>query len=182
MKIDRLETHDRLQHFIEDQSNTIWQGADDCLKKNPYSLKLQEKSPYIYIFAHPRTTDDGLNKRMLWQPRLTKPTAQTNSYLFRAQSNTDIIEICWLLPPREMWNQYQTGQVCESNWVLWSIEQFEHNRKDLDKPFPDDWSDTQARNIMIEVLKESMRETSAASTTLLDPKSLVLDHYGSYLT
>jgi len=181
MKINRLETHDRLEHFIEDQSNTVWQGADDCLKKNPYSLKLQEKSPYIYIFAHPRTADDGINKRMLWQPRLTKPVPQTNSYLFRAISHTDTIEICWLLPPKEMWSQYEEGKVCESNWALWSIDQFKNNRKELEKPFPDDWSDSQARNIIIDVLRESTRETLVASEALQRAGSLVLDHYGSYL-
>src|SRR5215470_6737494 len=88
MKLNRLETHDRLQHFVQDQSKNIWQGADDCMKRNPLSLALQDRSPYIYIFAHPRTADDGVTKRMLWQPRLTKPQAQSNSYLFRAKSNS----------------------------------------------------------------------------------------------
>jgi hypothetical protein len=155
MKIDRLETHDRYLHFIEDQSKTIWEGADECLKKNPLSLALQEKSHYIYIFAHPRTSDDGLTKRLLWQPRLSKPKAQTNSYLFRAQSGTDIIEICWLLPPTEMWEQYGKGKICESNWTAWSIEQFKKHKTELEKPYEDDWNDKQAKNIYMGILKEN---------------------------
>ncbi len=147
MKVNKLEAHDRRQHFLEDQSKTIWQGADDCLNKNEDSLALQEKSPYIYIFAHPRTADDGVTKRLLWQPRLTKPKAQTNSYLFRAQSRTDIVEICWLIPPREMWKQYQKGNVCESDLTLWSIDQFINNREGLERPFPDDLSDEQVSRI-----------------------------------
>lgn len=154
MKINRLETHDRLEHFINDQSQNIWQGADDCLKRNPDSLKLQEKSHYIYIFAHPRTMDDGVNKRLLWQPRLVKPKAQENSYLFRAQSNSDVIEICWLLPAKELWGQYDKGKVCESNWAAWSINQFNNNRAELEKPFEDDWTDEQAMNIFKGILKE----------------------------
>jgi hypothetical protein len=176
MKLNVLETHDRLEHLVEDQAQTIWQGADDCLKKNDYSLKLQEKSPYIYIFAHPRTSDDGLNKRMLWQPRLTKPKAQTNSYLFRAQSGTDIIEICWMLPPREMWPQYDEDKVCDSNWVRWSIHQFENNRAELEKPFDDDWNDTQARNIIMRVLQEAIRESEGALKGDAQKGSLVLNH------
>lgn len=156
MKLNRLETHDRYQHFIQDQSTIIFQGAEDCLKRNPDSLKLQEKSPYIYLFAHPRTADDGFRTRLLWQPRLTKPKAQTNSYLFRAQSNTDIIEICWLIPPREMWPQYEKGKVCESNWTMWSIEQFKNNKKELEKPYPEDWNDEKAANILKNVLNESI--------------------------
>jgi len=121
MKLNRLETHDRLLHFKKDQEANIFQGAEDCLKKNPDSLFFQSKSPYIYIFAHPRTCDDGVTKKMFWQPRLWKPKAQTNSYLFRAKSNTDIIEICWLLPPKELWNQYILDNVTEHKEVLWSI-------------------------------------------------------------
>lgn len=158
MKINRLEAHDRYKHLIEDQSKKIWEGAEDCLKRNPDSLKMQENCHYIYIFAHPRSDDESRNKRLLWQPRLVKPKAQTNSYLFRATSNTDMIEICWLLPPRELWGQYTKGKVCESNWVSWSIDQFKHNRTEMEKPFPDDLTDEQALKIFISILKETVGE------------------------
>mgnify|MGYP001568648486 CR=1 FL=1 len=162
MKVDRLETHDRYKHFIQDQQHTIWKGADDCLKINSDSLKIQEKCHYVYLFAQPRTAEDGYKKRLLWQPRLLKPKAQTNSYLFRAQSNTDIIEICWLIPPREMWNQYDKGKVCESNWTSWSIWQFQNNRAELEKPFADDVTDEQAKNIFKKILQEGIEAKQAA--------------------
>lgn len=154
MKIDRLETHDRLKHFIRDQSASIAQGAEDCLKKNPLSLALQDKSPYIYIFAHPRTADDGITKRMLWQPRLSKPKAQTNSYLFRAISKTDEIEVCWIIPPRELWGQYQKGKVTESDIVTWSIEQFENNRAAMESPDAQDLSEERASQIYQYIIHE----------------------------
>lgn len=154
MKINRLETHDRYQHFIQDQSKGISQGCEDCLKKNDLSLKLQDLSPYIYIFAHPRTSDDGVTRRMLWQPRLTRPKAQTNSYLFRALSFTDTIEICWLLPPREEWNQFKKGNVTESEITQWSINQFRYNRAELEKNHEDDLSDHQIRNILRQIAME----------------------------
>lgn len=154
MKLNRLETHDRLLHFVEDQSQTIWQGAEDCLKKNSLSLAIQEKSPYIYLFAHPRTHDDGVTKRLVWQPRLSKPTPQTNSYLFRAVSNSDLIEICWLLPPREMWAQYSPGKVTESNWTSWSIHQFQHNREILQEAHAEDMSEERGRQVLKKILEE----------------------------
>lgn len=141
MKINRLETHDRLEHFIKDQSINIAQGATDCLKKNPLSLQLQDRSPYIYLFAHPRTADDGVTKKMYWQPRLTKPQAQTNSYLFRARSKSDLIEVCWLLPPEEMWGQYDKGNITENELVIWSIDQYKNNKHKLESREPDDLSD-----------------------------------------
>jgi len=153
-KLDRLETHDRLIEFKKEQALNIFQGANDCLTKNDTSVRLQQYCPYIYLFAHLRTADDGYTKRMLWQPRLTKPKAQTNSYLFRAISGTDQIEVCWLLPPREMWLQYQAGNVTESDIVLWSIHQFKNNRVALESPFQDDLSEEQSKNIYIKVAAE----------------------------
>jgi hypothetical protein len=158
MKIDRLETHDRLLHLQNDQGANLSQGAHDCLTKNPLSLALQAKSHYIYIFAHPRTADDGVNKRMLWQPRLGRPKAQTNSYLFRAKSNTDILEICWMLPPEEMWAQYRRGNVTASEYVMWSIDMFINNKKALEMPLSDDMNDEQIKHIYLEVATEMDQE------------------------
>lgn len=158
MKINRLETHDRLEHFKKDQSLNISQGAEDCLKKNDLSLRLQQYSPYIYLFAHPRTADDGYTKRMIWQPRLTKPKAQTNSYLFRAESNSDKVEICWLIPPREMWDQYNKGNVTEHELVRWSIAQFIGNRENLESPDPDDLYDTKINWIYEKIAMELDQE------------------------
>ena len=148
MKVNRLEAHDRLMHLHKDQANNIAQGAEDCLKKNKDSLMMQEYFPYIYIFAHPRTCEDGATKRMLWQPRLTKPKAQTNSYLFRAVSKTDIIEIIWLLPPRELWKQFETGNIVESKDILTSIYNFENFREELERPHPDDLSEHEIKKIL----------------------------------
>lgn len=179
MKVNRLETHDRLLHFKKDQSQNIFQGAEDCLKKNPDSLFFQYRSPYVYVFAHPRTIDederialfqedlqislsnpnyirkyktldDVPHKVMLWQPRLWKPKAQTNSYLFRAKSHSDIIQVCWLLPPEELWGQYILDNVTGSEEVLWSINQYQYNRKKLEMDEPDDLSDERGKIIMQE--------------------------------
>lgn len=167
MKINRLEAHDRLEHLIEDQSANIFQGAEDCLKKNPLSLALQDKCPYIYMFAHPRTHDDGINKKLFWQPRLSIPEPQINSYLFRVNSNTDLIEVCWILPPKEMWDQYKKGNVTESNWALWSINQYVNDKKLLSKPHPEDWPEEKTKLILNKIIKDS-----AKSSKKTKPKSL----------
>lgn len=158
MKINKLETHDRLIHFKNDQSASVVQGIDECLKRNPLSLALQRHIPYVYIFAHPRTADDGVTKRMFWQPRAGKPKAQTNSYLFRAQSGTDILEICWMIPPREHWGQYRKGLITESDIVAWSINKFNNNRPDLEKPFPDDLTEDQIRGLYLIIAAEMEEE------------------------
>ncbi len=158
MKLNRLEAHDRLLHLKKQHSSTIFQGAEDCLKRNPDSLFFQSRSPYVYIFAHPRTCDDGITKKMIWQPRLTKPKAQTNSYLFRAISNTDSIEVCWLLPPEEMWSQYKKGNVTEHEEVLWSISQFKTNREGLQAKDPEDLSDERANSIWQDLISSIRQE------------------------
>lgn len=152
MKLNRLETHDRLLHFKKDQEANVFQGAEDCLKKNPLSLALQDRCHYIYMFAHPRTCEDGVTKKMFWQPRLAKPEPQTNSYLFRAISKTDEVEICWLLPPSDMWQQYRQGNITESELVLWSINEFQTNRKNLGKPDHDDLTEKKVKSIYKQIL------------------------------
>jgi hypothetical protein len=154
MKISRLESHDRLQSLQQDQALNLAQGAQDCLKLNRLSIGLQQYSPYIYIFAHPRTADDGVTKRMIWQPRLTKPSAQTNSYLFRAISNTDQLEICWMIPPKEMWTSYKKGNVTEHAIVNWSIEQYKTNKPSLERPENDDLPDEKIKDIYRRVAME----------------------------
>lgn len=154
MKLNRLETHDRLLHLIKDQSEKVQQGAEECLKKNPLSLAYQDRSPYVYIFGHARTHDNGVDKRLLWEPRLTKPTPQSNSFLFRAISKTDNMEVCWILPPFETWSQYKKGNVVESDDVSWSIYQYQNNREELAKPFPDDLPDEKCKQILLEIARE----------------------------
>jgi len=154
LKINRLETHDRLQHLVKDQSQNIFLGAETCMKENPLSLAIQEKCPYVYIFAHPRIDDSGTKKRMLWQPRLSIPAAQTNSYLFRAISKTDIVEIVWLIPPRELWGLYSKGKVTGNETVNWCINQFKTNRQSLEKPHPDDIPEERQKLIMKSILEE----------------------------
>ena len=180
MKVNILEAHDRLKHLIKDQSSNIYQGADDCLKRNPLSLAIQEKSPYIYIFAHPRTDDDGVNKRLLWQPRLSIPEAQSNSYLFRALSHTDMIEVCWILPPKELWGQYDAGKVTENNWASWSINEYKTNKKSLEKPHPDDMAEDKSRQIMKAVVDEhlyTIRQKNMMDRLYSDIKQPTLEEF-----
>lgn len=158
MKLNILESHDRLDQLMKRQADVVSQGLEDCLKRNPLSLALQSKSEYIYIYAHPRTHDDGVTKRMLWQPRLGKPKAQTNSYLFRVKSHTDNIEICWMIPPREMWASYQKGKVTENETVNWSIAMFNHNRAELERAYDDDLSDDRIKTIYMVVAAEMHQE------------------------
>lgn len=152
MKVNVLDAHDRLLYLQQKESQTLAQGCEDCLKKNELSLALQERSPYIYLFAHPRTMDDGTGKVMYWQPRLLKPAAQTNSYLFRVLSHQDVIEICWMIPDRNTWGQNKRKMVAENENVEWSIRQYLENRKELEAKHPDDMSDERARAIYKEII------------------------------
>ena len=175
MKVNIFEAHDRLLHFKKDQEINIFLGAEECIKKNPLSLAIQEKSPYVYIFAHARTDDDGVTKRMIWDPRLSIPKPQTNSYLFRATSNSDIVQVIWLLPPREMWGQYKEGNVTEGNEVSWSINQFINNRKELEKPHPDDMPEERAKLILKSIVDEKLQEVRIKNSNKNLMDNLYLD-------
>ena len=136
MKLNKLETHDRFKHFTN-QSFSISDCCQDLINQRPFG-----NLPF-YIFAHVRTDDDGVTKRMIWQPRLTKPKAQTNSMLFKGYPGSDIIKIIWIIPPRELWTQYQIGLglITESETIVQSIYDFQYNREELEKKEKDDLSD-----------------------------------------
>jgi len=151
MKIDPLDAHDRLLHFKRDQEENLFQGVDDCLRKNKDCVSMQEYFPYVYIFAHPRTMEDGATKKMFWQPRLTKPKAQTNSYLFRAISKTDIVEIIWLLPPRELWEQYEEGKIASNEDIRTSIFNFINHRELLEAPHEEDFTENRLKSLLMKI-------------------------------
>jgi hypothetical protein len=161
MKLNFLETHDRLLHFKK-QSDDI----SECVKN------LVEKKPFgehnFYIFAHVRTDDDGHTKRLIWQPRLTKPKAQTNSMLFKAYLGTDTVKTVWMIPPREMWSQYSKGMMTESKTVYDFIHDFEYNREILEQNDEDDLSDAQIHAIYLSISQQARKakqESLAAKTS-----------------
>lgn len=134
MKIDRLETHDRLQH-LKKQEFDIGECCQNLIDQRPFGNQA------FYIFAHARTDDNGVTKRMIWQPRLTRPKSQTNSMLFKAYPGTDMIKTIWILPERHLWNNFDLGKVLENKTVLDSIDKFEHHRAQLDSKEEDDLDD-----------------------------------------
>jgi len=143
LDVNRLDAHDRFLHLTNQKFDVV-----ECCKN------LIEQRPFgdhpFYIFCHPRTEDDGVNKRFIWQPRITKPKAQTNSMLFKAKPGSDEIMIVWMLPPREMWPEYALGNVCGNKLIAESILAFETNREALEAPMEDDPSPFRAQEILFE--------------------------------
>jgi hypothetical protein len=151
MKLNRLETHDRYQHFTK-QSFSISECCQDLIDKRPF-----DHHPF-YIFAHARTIgmdekmklfmsgvyksmEEVPEKTLIWQPRLTKPKAQTNSMLFKAYPGTDVIKVIWMLPPEELWSNYTAGQMIENKTICESIHDFQYNKKKLEQKEDDDLSE-----------------------------------------
>jgi len=136
MKVNRLDAHDRLQHLTK-QNFDIGECCQDLINQRPYV-----DHPF-YIFAHTRTEEDGVTKRLIWQPRLTKPKAQTNSMLFKAYPGSDNIKVIWMIPAEELWAQFDKGLMLENRLVSDSIQDFKHNRNKLEAKEPDDMTDDQ---------------------------------------
>lgn len=148
MKINRLDAHDRLKHFTS-QDFDIGACCEEVIKNRPDEFG---NRPF-YIFAHTRTDDDGVTQRLIWQPRLTRPHAQTNSMLFKAYPLTDNIRVIWIIPKRELWDNYGVGKLCENKLIFDSIGDFQHNRAFLEKPDEDDLSDKAAHEIYLQIAR-----------------------------
>lgn len=136
MKVNILDAHDRYTKFTNQNFN-IGECCQDLIDKRPYG------DHAFYIFAHARTDEDGVTKRMIWQPRLTRPKAQTNSMLFKAYPGTDIVKIIWMIPVRELWNQFKQGLITENKIISESIYKFENKRSELEADDEDDLSNTE---------------------------------------
>ena len=148
MKIDRLETHDRLKQF-QSEWEALSQGVEDCI----YNVPDEVKCPF-YVWGHSRQInldekfdlffkggfkymEEVPSERMIWMPRITKPLAEPNSYLFRARKGTDLVEIIWLLPKRELWEQFEPGKMTYNEDVWNSIQNYKHARAELEMPDSD---------------------------------------------
>lgn len=138
MKIDRLETHDRLLEFKK-QSDYISQGCAECIRTRPKEFG---DHPF-YIFAHCRTHDNGWTKRLIWQARLRKPKAQTNSMLFKSYPPGDTIKIIWMIPVREQWPEYDPKNMLASDIVIDSVHKFrdKERREAMEEKESDDLSE-----------------------------------------
>lgn len=154
MKINPLDAHDRLEHFTK-QSFDIAECCQDLINQRPFG-----DHPF-YIFAHARTEEDGVTKRLIWQPRLTKPKAQTNSMLFKAYPGTDLIKVIWMIPPRELWGQYAKGKLTENKTISESLHDFQCNRNKLEEKESDDLSEEQMEKVYREVAIEAIKRRSA---------------------
>lgn len=170
MKIDRLETHDRLLHFGK-QTNDISECCQNLINQKPFG-----DHPF-YIFAHARTIgldekvrffqtgkylsfDQIPEKTIIWQPRLTKPKAQENSMLFKAYPGTDIIKILWMIPAIELWDQYEKGKMTESETVLYSINMYKTCREELERKEQDDLPDDKIDLIYKEISRCAQKPSS----------------------
>lgn len=161
MKINRLETHDRYDHFTK-QDFDISFHCQSLIDKRPFG------NHAFYIFAHSRTVgfdekcqlfssgryetfDKIPEKKLIWQPRLTKPKAQSNSMLFKAYPGSDTIKVIWIIPAKELWGQYKKDNVTGNEIVFQSIQDYTHNKEKLEEKESDDLSDTQIDAIYCEI-------------------------------
>lgn len=169
MKIDRLETHDRYEHFVKGEFD-ISRTIQSIIDKRPFG-----DVPF-YVFAHKR--EMGLDERyaywmqtgctcalsevptarLIWQPRLTKPEAQENSMLFRVSPGTDLVKVIWMIPQRELWEQYEKGKMLENTIVGESIETFKTNPRLLEFPDPEDLPEKHIRRIYEELSRTNLRQ------------------------
>lgn len=153
MKIDPLDAHDRLQYFTQ-KDFQIPDCIQDLIKQEPFGKYS------FYVFCHPRTDDDGVSKRYIYQPRLTKPKAQTNSALYKVYPGTDIIKVMWIIPPREMWNVYQFGNLFENSLIAQCCWEFDNDRGTLEKPEEGDPPPQIAQEILFEFQPQLFKRES----------------------
>lgn len=145
MKVDFLETHDRLLHFKSDWES-ISQAVADCIHNVPDEIKMPfyvyghsrqiglDERFNLYFQGHWQKMEDVPSERLIWMPRISKPLAEPNTYLFKAQKGTDLVEVEWILPKRELWDQYAPDNMNHNDVIWTSIQNYHHARAEMEKP------------------------------------------------
>lgn len=144
MKVNLLDADDRFLHFKKKDY-----GVNDQAKKILDSKPFGD-NPY-YIFVHTRQTDTTLDHRVIWQPRLLKPVPALNSMLFRVPKGAKAFDVIWIIPPVEIWPEFEKGQIHEDDTIQQSIYLFRRRFAELSAPDPTDLSGEEAQNILFEM-------------------------------
>lgn len=143
LKVSPLEVHDRLQSVKRDQSENIADVVRMFIEKDPF-----DGIPF-YLFSHARKHEDGSSTRVVWQPRLKKPIAQTNSMLFKLDPRKkDQVVVVWMIPERHKWHLYEKGKMFENQTVIESVHAFQNNREEMEADDPLDLSDWEAQCVL----------------------------------
>lgn len=152
LPVNRLETHDRYLEVMK-QSQSIAEYCQKLINDRPFGDNA------FYMFAHKRTVgwDEKLSclargntppsDRLLWQCRLTKPTPQFNSMLFKGFPGTDIVKVLWVLPEEDTADQFLKGLMTESEIINDSLRRYWFDRKAMSEPEPEDLSDEKIASI-----------------------------------
>ncbi len=184
MKINKLDAHDRFKH-LKAQDIDSGQCCQDMINQRPFgshsfyifcvvkTLGLDEKWK-LWISGNYLRWEDIPEKRVIWQPRLTKPACVPNTMLFKVTPGTDIIKEIWVIPIPELWKQYGKGNLIEDESISGYIYDYEHNRAALERREDDDLSEEQIKVIYRDILitnqnKKSRQETSVSSLKLIYP-------------
>lgn len=154
--LDIFDIHDKHEYFTKNGDFSIGQIVQQIIDSKPFGDNA------FYLFAHSRTADDGYQKKILWQPRLSKPSCEPNSMLFKVRPGSDEVRIIWMIPEEHLWKEYEKGKVCESSVIEKSIHDFKKNRKALEASEPDDPNELQMKAIYKEIMESQTQQSSTS--------------------
>ena len=189
MKIHRLDAHDRYS-FIQKEDQDIGKTCQKMINDSPFG------DHAFYLFVHKReigldermhmfkedlkksfidptyvrkyqTLEDVETHRIIWQPRLTKPKAQTNSWLFKVKPGSDNVRVIWMIPQEELWDQYSKDKMTGNKVVSESIYDYKNNRGKLEAKEDDDLSDEAINAIYSELSRAARLKPRTSAPSLI---------------
>ena len=148
MKLNRLETHDRLEWFKKSQVE-----LDNFIQKMHVEEPFGDR-PY-YIFTIKRTVGKDEKVALVQQgtydsientpeafleisARLTRPEAAPNTTLTKIYPGKDYCKTIWNLPEPRYWDQYVSNTMFADDFITKSIFQYISNQKQMEAPERDD--------------------------------------------
>lgn len=78
-----------------------------------------------------------------------------------------MVKVIWIIPERELWDQYKKGNMTQSQIVVESIDKFENDRAGLEAPEEDDANEAEINSTYRGISWDARHKKQKPSSQLL---------------
>jgi hypothetical protein len=162
--LSRNELFDSTQNWKDNSEKNYSECIQNLIMSAPFGAHK------FYIFSFIKRVDDASGiKKMIHQPRLTKPEPIPGGTLMRVDPRDPYTAtLLWTLPNDQNFNLYKKGKMYADPFVHECIERFKKNPKEMMRPEVDDLTDEQIREIYKDMsMKQKAKKATAAALKIL---------------
>lgn len=138
-----LEVKGTVDDIKNKNKNSVEEFLNQILQSRPFG----NRKFYVLTFLK-NTPGDPHTKKLVYQPRLTKPKPNPNTSLYRLNPlRPDEVEVFWILPKIQAFGLYAKGKVHENEFIHECIQKYLNEYDSLCRKEADDISDSEIKEL-----------------------------------